>query len=86
MLKGELLMALRENITEAVQRCYIIIAVTNILYLFSETSGLKLVKLGNECLQLYYHSTPPLTCSWDLSDIFRTANEATKKKDFFCCL
>ena len=53
MLKGELLMALRENITEAVQRCYIIIAVTNILYLFSETSGLKLVKLGNECLQLY---------------------------------
>ena len=49
MLKGELLMALREN----VQRCYIIIAVTKILYLFSETSSLKLVKLGNECLQLY---------------------------------
>ena len=44
------------------QRCYIII-----------TSGVELAKWGNDYLQLYWHSTPPQVCSWDVSNIFRTA-------------
>ena len=32
-----------------------------------------LVKLGNEFLQLYYQSTQPRVCSWEVFDIFMTA-------------
>ena len=46
-------MSLFTNITVAVQRCYIIIAVIKTFDIFGKTSGMKLVKLGNECQQLY---------------------------------
>ena len=63
--------ALYINSEVVVQRCYIVI-----------TSRVELVKLGNECLQLYQHITPRRVCFWDMFNIFGTAKTVTimKKK------
>ena len=50
-------MTLYINPEVAVHRCYII-AVIKILDIFKKKFWVELVKLGNECLQLYKHSTP----------------------------
>ena len=47
--------------------------------LFTEISEVKLIKLSNECHQLYYHSTSPRLCFWDLHDIFRTVKFSLTK-------
>ena len=48
--------------------------------LYNNNIRVELVKSGNECLQLYYHSIPPRVCSWDVSEIFRTAKVNLNKR------